>query len=136
MQKTAPALVVTHVSGSTPSILLVKTISGWSLPVGKEGEDVPALIERVEKDLLPPANAFEVLTGYHKTVHPDTGDLEVTLGRCHTGELRSFIESEDWFHAKFTSFEEASYIINPDHAKLLSWCERVVPNALGISDAS
>lgn len=130
MEKTSPALIVTPLSSAIPLILLVKTKAGWGVPVGSEGEDVSALISQVRSDLLHPANALEIASGFHKTLHPDSHELELTIAICNTEELRPFLDCDAWFDARFTSFEEASYIIHPSQVKVLHWCERVVPKAL------
>lgn len=130
MENTSPALIVASVSSPVPHILLVKTQSGWGVPVGAEAEEVSSLISRVSADLLHPANSLEIAAGYHKTLHPDSHGLELTLAVCRTEELRPFLECDLWYDVRFTSFEEASYIIHPSQLKLLHWCERVVPKVL------
>ena len=130
MLNTAPGIVVTPRETTQPFVLLVKTSVGWGIPIGQEGETFPTLLSRIATELLVPGNTLQLSSNRHKTISAENAELNVELAVCDRAELRPFLESNEWYDARFSSFEEASYIMHASQSKLLHWCERVVPKAL------
>jgi hypothetical protein len=124
MDPTTSGIVVAYHSLSRPQILLVKSSRGWGMPVGTETENSAGLLSRVKRTIFAPNTALELVMGPRKSFAGSDGAVVFELAIAQTDELRDYIDSDDWMAAKWASFEEAFYIIQPFQESPLKWCER------------